>query len=69
MCAYYAEYDFPNFWDRDISEMVIRTKKSIRTFFVENFMINNFYITYFCNNTYRLRKKCKKPIFLTLDLE
>ena len=42
MCAYYAENDFPNFWDRDIFEVVIRSKKNIRILFVENLMINNF---------------------------
>lgn len=31
MCAYYVEFDF-NFWNRDISEMIIRKKKLLKQF-------------------------------------
>lgn len=41
-----------------IFETKCKVKKSIiRTFFVENFTIYNFYFTYFCNNIYRFKDK------------
>ena len=67
--AYYEEYNFFNILHRCISEMVILRKKSIRTIFIGNFMMNNFCLIYFYYKTYRLAEKLKKPIFATFDLE
>lgn len=43
--------------------MAILMKKSVDTFFVENRMIYNFCLNYFCCKTHRLAEKREKPIF------
>ena len=65
-CAFYDDY---NFLHRYISETVARRKKSINTFFIDNFMIYNFSLRYFYDKTYRFAENREKLIFLTFDLE
>lgn len=42
----------------DIFKMTNRRKKSVKTVNVENYIVYNFCLTYFHNNTYRFLKKC-----------
>ena len=46
MYAYHVECNFFNFQNGDILGMVILRKKSMRNFFVDNFMIYNFCLSY-----------------------